>query len=156
MHFFKIGALPNIQSRLNSRDPRTFKSAIRAAQSAESEKAQKKTVKVATKETLSVLKEVDKEKEASKTEVAELCHVIRQLIAKPTENQPPVYNNHNPSLNRPDNRIAPYTQNNRKCFHCQKTGHTYMYCRNARDNEKQAITERLTRRQGIRQYNTNR
>ena len=158
LHFFKIGALANIQARLNSTDPYTFKSAIRIAQTAESEKTQKQAFKT-TKDTLNTIKEVEIEKASTKTEVAELCNVIRQLIAKPTTTRTePQHNyyrpqNDYPSPNAQHYRAPQYSHSNRKCYHCQKIGHSYMYCRNARDSDKQAITKRIRHKQDSHQNN---
>ena len=117
LHFFQPGALANIQARLNSRDPYTFKSAIRIAQTPESEKTKKQALKT-TKETLNTLKEVEIEKASTKTEEAELCNLIRQLIAKQTTTRTePQHNYYRPQNDYPNPnaqhyRAPQYSHNN--------------------------------------------
>jgi len=72
--------------------------------------------------------------------------------------------NHSPRMNAP--RVSPMKRKNRpgfeqsprsmaSCFHCKRTGHSYLVCRDASDEDKKRIgLSRLTRKPQRRDYET--
>jgi hypothetical protein len=132
IEFMKIGALPQIQSRLFQRNPKSFARAIKTAIEAEAEKPYKQKQKVDTINTITDT--IDKSNNIQRT-VQELNSVIHQLKQK--------------LVGTPQERT--FTTNcstigngvKGACFVCHKLGHRYMQCFKARTQHQQAITDQL-------------
>ena len=132
IEFMKIGALPQIQSRLFQRNPKSFARAIKTAIEAEAEKPNKQKQKVDTINTITDT--IDESNNLQRT-VQELNSVIHQLKKKLDETpQERTFTTHRSTIG---NGVKG------ACFVCHKQGHRYMQCFKATTQQQQAITDQL-------------
>jgi len=137
IEFMKIGALPQIQSRLYQRNPRTFMRAIKIAMEAEADKPVKGKPRI---EIVNNTEKTSNDNSALQNSIKELCYVIQNLAPRAEGT----------SANRTTSREYTNTRmgNGEKgaCFVCNKKGHRYMQCFKATQLEKQKLDELEARR----------
>jgi hypothetical protein len=140
IEFMKIGALPQIQSRLYQRNPRTFARAIKKALEAEADKPPKSKPRV---EVINNAEKTANDTTVIQNSIKELFNAI-QTLTKQTEGTTSgktVTAFVNKRMGNGDKGA---------CFVCNKKGHRYMQCFKATTQQRQQLTDELETRRASR------
>ena len=147
--FLKLGCLPHIKTRLIQLHPQTFQKAIKIAAEAESENNKASKTKA-----INNLEENDSSlgKQATRKEIDRLYAIIQEqdqrirALRTPTLQSSEQQN----TVTRVGNGVLG------TCYFCHKVGHKYQYCRQARESDKQRITEQIQKYRQQHYYNKDR